>query len=119
MTYLDHIGLVAHLPDLCHVPELLLYECCLKSHQHEECEDTVVPVGVETPQADTEHLKSRLPLVSVIKVNKKCQIQTLYSSAHYRYVCILMQLLNIKNVFSVQTIKNTVPIHHICLPPFP
>lgn len=55
-AYLDHVGLVPHAADLRHVPHLLLHQRRLKSHQHEERENTVVPVFIQTPQSHTEHL---------------------------------------------------------------
>lgn len=55
-AHLDHVRLVAHPADLRHVPHLLLDQRGLEGHQHEEGEDAVVPVLVQTPQAHTEHL---------------------------------------------------------------
>lgn len=55
-AYLDHVGLVSHAADLGHIPHLLLDQGGLERHQHEQCENTVVPVLVQTPQPHTEHL---------------------------------------------------------------
>lgn len=48
---------VSHLSDFCHVPQLLLDESRLEGHEHEQREDAVVPVLVEAPEADAEHLE--------------------------------------------------------------
>ena len=40
-----------------HVPDLLLDQRALEYHQHEQGEDRVVPVLVQAPQTDTEHLE--------------------------------------------------------------
>ena len=56
-THLDKIGLVAHLPDLRHIAQLLLYKGGLKGHKHEEREHTVVPVLIQAPQPHAEHLQ--------------------------------------------------------------
>ena len=54
--YLDHVGFGSHAADLRHVPHLLLDKRSFERYQHEECEDTVVPVLIQTPQSHTEHL---------------------------------------------------------------
>ena len=51
--------LVAHLPYLRHVSNLLLNQGALEYDQHEEGEDGVVPVLVQTPQTNTENLKNK------------------------------------------------------------
>ena len=60
---LYHVGLVAHLPDLGHVPELLLHEGALEHDQHHEGEHRVVPVLVQAPQAHTEHLQTKQTVI--------------------------------------------------------
>lgn len=55
-THLDHVGLVSHAADLGHISHLLLDQGSFKCHQHEQREDTVVPVLVQTPKPYTEHL---------------------------------------------------------------
>lgn len=55
-AHLDHVGLVPHAADLGHIPHLLLHQGRLKRHKHEQCENTVVPVLVQTPQPHAEHL---------------------------------------------------------------
>lgn len=54
--YLDHVGLISHAADLRHIPHLLLDQRGLECHQHKQCENTVVPVLIQTPQPHTEHL---------------------------------------------------------------
>ena len=56
-AHLDHVGLVPHATDLRHVPHLLLDQGGLERYQHEQREDTVVPVLVQAPQPHTEHLQ--------------------------------------------------------------
>jgi hypothetical protein len=56
-TDLYHIGLIAHLSDLCHISELLLHQSALKHDQHHQSEDGVVPVLIQAPQSHTEHLE--------------------------------------------------------------
>ena len=45
-SYLNHVRLVPHLPNLCHVPELLVDQGALEHDEHEESEEGVVPVLV-------------------------------------------------------------------------
>ena len=44
-THLDGVRLVAHVPDLGHVPQLLLHQSALEHHQHHQSEDRVVPAN--------------------------------------------------------------------------
>ena len=68
---LNHVGLVAHLPDLSHVPELLIDQRALEHDQHEEGEEGVVPVFVQAPQANAEHLiiGKQIKLVDGMKIS--------------------------------------------------
>lgn len=54
--YLNHVGLVSHAPNLWHISHLLLDQRGLKCHQHEQRENTVVPVLIQAPQPHTKHL---------------------------------------------------------------
>ena len=49
MTYLNHVRFVAHVPDLCHVPHLLVDQSALKHDKHHQSEDGIVPVLVQAP----------------------------------------------------------------------
>jgi hypothetical protein len=55
--YLYHVGFVSHLPNLCHVPQLLVDQRAFEHDQHEESEQRVVPILVQAPQANAEHLE--------------------------------------------------------------
>lgn len=55
-SYLDHVRFVSHPADLRHIPHLLLNQRGFKSHQHEQCENTVVPVLIQAPKSHTENL---------------------------------------------------------------
>ncbi len=57
-SYLNHVRLVAHFPDFSHVAQLLLHQRGLEGDQHEQSEHAVVPVLVQTPKANTEHLEN-------------------------------------------------------------
>lgn len=58
LPYLYHVRLVSHTANLRHIPHLLLNQRSLKSHQHEQRENTVVPVLIQAPQSHTENLIS-------------------------------------------------------------
>ena len=77
-AYLHRVWLVAHPADLRHVPQLLLDECCLKRHQHEECEEAVVPVVIEAPQSHAEHLEDeerrRRPLLEQLQERRDVEL---------------------------------------------
>ena len=57
--YLYKIWFISHFSDFCHVSQLLLHKCCLKCYQHEESENTVIPILVQTPQTHTKHLEDK------------------------------------------------------------
>jgi hypothetical protein len=57
VVHLDHVGFVPHASYLRHVPHLLLYQRGFEGYQHEESEHAVVPVLIQTPQTNTEHLR--------------------------------------------------------------
>ena len=59
-SYLNHVRLIPHLPNLCHVSQLLVDQGTLEHDKHEQGEEGVVPVLVQTPQAHTKHLKSKI-----------------------------------------------------------
>lgn len=56
-TYLYHVWFVAHLANLCHVAQLLLYQSTLKQDQHHKRKERVIPVLVQAPEGNTQHLK--------------------------------------------------------------
>lgn len=59
VTHLYHVWFVAHLSNLCHVAQLLLDQSAFKQDKHNKCEERVVPVLVQAPESNTEHLENK------------------------------------------------------------
>lgn len=58
-AYIYHARLAPHIPDCGHISKLLLNKGALEHDEHDEGENTVVPVLVQTPQSDAENLEDK------------------------------------------------------------
>ena len=59
LTYLNKIRFVSHFSYFGHVSQLLLDKRSLECNQHKKCENTVVPIFIQTPQSHTKHLEHK------------------------------------------------------------
>jgi hypothetical protein len=59
LAHLYHVWFVAHLANLCHIAQLLLDQSALKQDKHDECKERIVPVLVQAPQSNTQHLEHK------------------------------------------------------------
>ena len=87
-AYLDHVGLVPHATDLRHVPHLLLDQGGFERHQHEQREETVVPVLIQAPQPHAEHLqRAETPRITGkdYTLNKVLDFKQLFNYNNRRY----------------------------------
>lgn len=89
-VYLNHVGLVSHAADLRHIPHLLLDQRRLKSHQHEQCENAVVPILVQAPQPYTKHL-----------MDGRCSVAFQRYRRHYEVNNFIINIRKCKIVFTL------------------
>jgi hypothetical protein len=76
-TTVNHecLTVYSNTPQLCQCPEPAIDHSWFKEHQHEQCENTIQPVIIQTPKSNTENLSHvhRYLLVQSCDIKKKCE----------------------------------------------